>query len=190
MDAEGRVCTKCLTYKPWSEYVKSSKTVTGHSSCCKQCKNTAKRALPRKPSTTKSKERSKAYQEHLKKTDPLKKKSQNLRSGMRSRSPKGMVVPTSKEIEAWLKSIHPFVCYYTGVELKKTDFSVDHKQPLDRGGDNSFDNLCICTKQVNTTKGTMTEKEFKGLLKFLDKWEDKGARLLRRLRMAGKAFGK
>jgi 5-methylcytosine-specific restriction endonuclease McrA len=101
-----------------------------------------------------------------------------------------MAVPTSKELEAWLKSIDPFVCFYSGVEMKKTDFSVDHKQPLDRGGDNSFNNLCICTKQMNTTKGTMTELEFKELLAFLSKWEDKGERLLRRLRMAGKAFGR
>ena len=35
----------------------------------------------------------------------------------------------------------------------------------------------------------MTEKEFKSLLKFLSTWEDKGDKLLRRLRMAGKAFG-
>jgi 5-methylcytosine-specific restriction endonuclease McrA len=145
--------------------------------------------MPKRPSTLKDRNRAKQRTEFLKKTDPLKLKARNLRSGFRTRSKEGINIPTTKEIEEWLKSISNFVCHYTGVPLDKNDFSVDHKIPLDRGGDNSFKNLCICTKQMNTTKGTMTEKEFKQLLSFLSKWEDKGEKLLRRLRMAGKAFG-
>lgn len=190
VDKEGRVCTKCEEYKTWDNYSNSKKTVTGKASSCKKCNNSHTKAT-RKPRNTKTeRERQKESVAFLKRTDPLKFRSRNLRSGMRSRSTEGMYVPTAKELEMWLKSIDNFVCYYTGVLLKHTDFSVDHKQPLNRGGDNSLENLCICTKQMNTTKGTMNEKEFKALLKFLSKWEDKGESLLRRLRMAGKAFGR
>lgn len=188
IDENGRVCTKCLSYKRWSQYVRSKKTKTGRASECKSCKAAHKKAHPRKPSKL-AKDRQRSRVARVKLTDPLKWKATNLRGGLRSRSKEGLYVPTRLEIETWLKSIDPFVCYYTGVELSKSDFSVDHKQPLDRGGTNDFSNLCVCTKQINTTKGTMTEKEFKSLLKFLSTWEDKGDKLLRRLRMAGKAFG-
>lgn len=190
VNKEGRVCTKCNVFKPWEDFSKSKKTVTGHSSSCKDCNKNHIKAV-RKPRNTQSdREKSKSYSEHLKKTDPLKKKSQQLRQGMRTRSNEGSFVPTSKELESWLKSIIPFVCYYTGVPLKPTDFSVDHKQPLNRGGGNEIDNLCVCTKQINTTKGNMTENEFRCLLDFLSSWEDNGEMVLRRLRMAGLAFNR
>lgn len=190
VDGEGRVCTKCEEYKTWDNFSNSKKTVTGKASSCKACNNTHTKATRPKRNTKTVRESARASRAFLKKTDPLKLRSRNLRSGMRTRSTEGMYIPTAKELEEWLKAIKDFVCYYTGVQLKHTDFSVDHKQPLNRGGTNTLDNLCICTKQINTTKGTMTEKEFKSLLKFLSKWEDEGAGLLRRLRMAGKAFGK
>ena len=190
VDKNGRVCTKCEEYKTWDNFSNSKKTVTGKASSCKVCNNKHTKATRPKRNTKTERESNRASREFLKKNDPLKLKARNLRSGMRARSTENLYVPAAKEIEEWLKGIKNFVCYYTGVPLKYTDFSVDHKQPLNRGGTNTLDNLCICTKQINTTKGTMTEKEFKSLLKFLEKWEDGGASLLRRLRMAGKAFGR
>ena len=62
------------------------------------------------------------------------------------------------------------------------------KEPLERGGTNDLQNLCLTTKEMNTTKGTMTESEFKQLLSLVGGWADEG-RMLARLRMAGHAFG-
>jgi len=188
IDDKGRVCTKCDVYKTWDNYVKAAKTQTGRASECKECKAAHKKAT-KKPATKLTKDRQRERMANLKRTDPLKWKATHLRGGMRSRSKEGLKVPSAPEIEQWLKSIDPFVCYYTEVPLSTNDFSVDHKQPLDRGGTNDFTNLCVCTKQINTTKGTMTAEEFISLLNFLSTWEDKGDKLLRRLRMAGKAFG-
>lgn len=37
IDANGRTCTTCSTYKPWSEYRKDSSSRNQHHGRCKQC---------------------------------------------------------------------------------------------------------------------------------------------------------
>lgn len=37
IDEEGRECTLCLDYKPWSEYHRKKSASTGHSARCKEC---------------------------------------------------------------------------------------------------------------------------------------------------------
>lgn len=130
---------------------------------------------------SKDKERRENYKIH----QPLKLKAQNLRNNMRSRSSKK--VPTAAEFEAWLEA-QEFVCSYTGVNLSKHDFSVDHKIPIDRGGSNQLDNLCICSPTANNEKGTMTDVEYRSLLALVATWDDGGLGLLGRLRFGGKAF--
>lgn len=185
---EGRICTKCLVFKKWDSFNVAKRTKHGYTASCKECKNSNKRAIPF-VSTPKSREQAKQQRKILKKKDPLKVRGQQFRSACRGRD-STIPVLTSKEYEQWLKSIDPFVCYYSNEQLKHTDFSIDHKQPLIRGGSNMIENLCICTKAMNTAKGQMTEQEFKQLLKLINNWEDSGAKLLSRLRMAGKAFGR
>lgn len=51
-------------------------------------------------------------------------------------------------------------CYYSGKKLTKKNVSVDHRQPLSKGGRNVMSNVALCTKKVNTMKGQMTELEF------------------------------
>lgn len=190
VDDNGRVCTKCEQYKVWSMFPATKKTVTGRASSCRACKSAQKKALPRKPPSKTAVEKHRERQAELKREDPLKYRSKNLRGGMRERSLKHGIteVPTAKEIEAWLRSFDPFECYYSGIIMRHNDFSVDHKQPLNRGGTNDFSNLCICTKHMNTAKGALTEAEFKSLLALVETWEDKGSRLLARLKMAGGLF--
>ena len=188
VEDKGRVCTKCLEFKLWSEFNKARTKQLGYSASCKACKNAKKRAIPF-VATPKTKEQVRQQRIRLNKNDPLKRRSQQFRSSTRVRDLNVPVLP-SVEYEQWLKAIDPFVCYYSNATLKHTDFSIDHKQPLVRGGTNQLNNLCICTKAMNTAKGQMTEKEFKQLLKLISKWEDSGVKLLNRLRMAGKAFGR
>lgn len=62
---------------------------------------------------------------------------------------------------------HPF-CYLTGDRLKLDDsksFNFDHKIPVSRGGDNSLDNLGICTREANMSKNNMTLEEYLELCK-------------------------
>lgn len=178
VDDIGRECTKCLTYKAWGEFGTYSRSPLGRRSVCKQCMKELEAG----------RDRNSMVRERrliLKYTDPLKLKARTVRNGMLRRS--GLPAPTISEIEDWLKS-QPLVCHYSGKPLPEDDLSVDHKIPLERGGDNSLTNLCVCTKQMNTTKGTMTDLEFASLLEFLVEWEDGGTKVLSRLRMAGHAF--
>lgn len=163
---DGRVCTGCNKFKPWSQFGNKGSAAKGRRPRCNKCRKAARKAIQNK--------------------DPLKRKAQNVRGNMRQRTE--LPVPTSLELEAWLKSISPFVCYYTSVPLEVDDFSVDHKQPVNRGGTNDLTNLCVCTKVMNTSKGNMTEQEFKELLALISGWEDGGKRLLARLRMAGNMY--
>ena len=65
----------------------------------------------------------------------------------------------------------PRVCYYCGVSLRKSkpgewtrkvpQATVDHKQPLSRGGKDEPDNWAVCCQPCNTRKGRMTEEEFR-----------------------------
>ena len=125
------------------------------------------------------------YHAKRKKEQPLYLKSYNVRSCMKSRS--DLPTPSAKEIEAWLQQ-QDFICEYTGVQLTHFDFSVDHKQPLARSGTNDLDNLCLCSKQSNTTKGSMTHSEFKSFLNLVEGWQDGGKAIQARLRMSGKSF--
>jgi 5-methylcytosine-specific restriction endonuclease McrA len=54
-------------------------------------------------------------------------------------------------------------CYLTGdeIDLSKTrSYEFDHIIPRSRGGDNSLENLGICTRQANQAKRDMTPDEF------------------------------
>ncbi len=177
IDDNGRECSKCGTYKPWLEYGEYSHSPFGRRPTCKVCMNDRPKR-DRRAATKK-------HLDYLRANDPLKLKAKTVRNGMLRRSTLPAPMPT--EIEAWLKG-QPLVCHYTGVELPVDDFSVDHKEPLERGGTNDLQNLCLTTKEMNTTKGTMTESEFKQLLSLVGGWADEG-RMLARLRMAGHAFG-
>jgi 5-methylcytosine-specific restriction endonuclease McrA len=59
-------------------------------------------------------------------------------------------------------------CYLTGDRIdisKPRTYSFDHKIPRSRGGENTLDNLGICTKIVNTSKTDMTPEEYIELCK-------------------------
>jgi len=70
--------------------------------------------------------------------------------------------------------IDGFRCEYCNIPLKINDeypyyriFSFEHKQPLDKGGDNSIENLAIVCHRCNIVKGPITENTFRQIIKFL-----------------------
>lgn len=59
-------------------------------------------------------------------------------------------------------------CYLTGDKIdvtKPRSYHFDHKVPVSKSGDNSIDNLGICTKEANMAKSDLTEDEFVALCK-------------------------
>ena len=181
IDDHGRVCTKCLEYKLWDNFFASNKTATKKQSECKKCKlggRTGKRNYDREKYSAKK------QRQKVKKENPVLYKARGLRSRLLSRTKDPGIkqtTPTIKELEKWLNRSE-YICYYSGVSLTLDELTVDHKTPINRGGTNELDNLCICSNHMNTAKGTMTSNEFIDLLLLIKKWEDGGIRLLRRLK--------
>lgn len=70
--------------------------------------------------------------------------------------------PTKKNI--WARD--NYTCVYTGKRLSKEELSVDHVYPKSRGGQDSWDNLVTCNKQLNSDKGNKLLSETKLKLRY------------------------
>lgn len=58
-------------------------------------------------------------------------------------------------------------CTYCGINLVVNIMSLDHKVPRSQGGTDKEENLIICCKSCNLAKSSMSEAEFRALLKLL-----------------------
>lgn len=112
-------------------------------------------------------------------------KASQARSSWRSRAKKNDLpledIPNREEIQKWLDNQEPLKCYITKTIISKEVIELDHKQPLVRGGSLKLNNVGITSRWYNNIKGQMTEKEFRQLLTLVNKWEDKGQALFKRL---------
>lgn len=61
---------------------------------------------------------------------------------------------------------HNPLCHYCAKPVA-FDLQIDHKKPISRGGAHSLANLCVACARCNSIKGSLTEGEFLGLLKWL-----------------------
>lgn len=178
---KGRECTACGEFKEWNQFSKTKKTITGRVSICRSCKRAKRRSTRNYPLERYS---AKKRRQLIREIDPLLAKARQTRQSLLRRTnelnPKDSI-PSSKEIESWLKSLE-LKCYYSGEVLSANKLVIDHKTPLSRGGLSQIDNLCICSHHMNTAKGTMNENEFKQILNLIRRWEDKGKELLKRLK--------
>ncbi|GFE77524.1 hypothetical protein NTCA1_51730 [Novosphingobium sp. TCA1] len=105
---------------------------------------------------------------------------------MRRRAP-DLDRPSLDDLEAWLRA-QPLRCAYTHRPLTLDTITIDHRMPLDRGGDHTLGNLVLASSQANAAKGTMSADEFHALLDLMALWPDRGASVLRRLRASGSVF--
>jgi len=55
-------------------------------------------------------------------------------------------------------------CHYTGVRLTLKTATVDHDEPIARGGTFNLDNLKVCSVSANFQKGIMTGAEYSQLM--------------------------
>lgn len=116
---------------------------------------------------------------------PALLRARNLRASLLRRiSPElKHTTPTIDELYKWLNR-DIFICHYSLEELTLDSMTVDHKNPLTRGGSNSLDNLCFCSRSMNNIKGSLNDQEFRSLLELVKTWEDGvGESFFRRLKM-------
>lgn len=153
----------------------------------------------KKKSTIKPKTKSKrkirkkpALKKQVKSIPPALMKARSLRSSLLRRIHPDLkyTTPETNVLFNWLNREH-YACYYCLIDLEINFTTIDHKQPLNRGGENGLDNLCICCKNCNTAKGNFTEEEFRTLLQLINTWEvESKETLLKRLRQGNYIFGK
>lgn len=183
---EGRVCTKCGQFKLWENYAICNKTKTGKMSQCRSCRSQYQKGSRNTQIRRKEYANRKPFKDRLREENPTLVKGRDIRSKLMTRHRKAGLerehIPTSEQFKLWLDKQKPFKCYYSGVSIDLFKCHVDHKQPLNRGGDSRIENLCLTDPKINSAKGAMNEKEFKELLELISKWEDGGAYLLMRLR--------
>ena len=51
------------------------------------------------------------------------------------------------------------VCQYTGRKLTKSSGNIDHIVPRDRGGRDTWENMALCDKDINSMKGNRLNSE-------------------------------
>ena len=51
------------------------------------------------------------------------------------------------------------ICQYTGRKLKREEISIDHVVPKSRGGKNTWKNLVVTSKDLNSRKGDKLNEE-------------------------------
>lgn len=88
-----------------------------------------------------------------------------------------------------LLDAHP-LCEYCRRPLG-WDASIDHGQPIARGGKHALDNLTVCCPRCNGLKGMLTGAEFAALMACLDKLHPTARQdVERRLLAGGKRYGR
>jgi len=129
-----------------------------------------------------SRKKRKAKENPLKSKDWFKWKARQLRASHLGRLKKVSgeeykqrmrEVPTATEFEEWLKKQSPFLCLYSKEAIKSSSLEIDHRTPVSREGAFGFSNLAVTNRLHNRTKGDLTEKEYKQLLRLLSKWDEK-----------------
>lgn len=63
-------------------------------------------------------------------------------------------------------------CLYCGVPIDGMNWSLDHCQPVCRGGSFAMDNVVICCQACNTVKGVLSGTEYFDLLCLIRGWTD------------------
>jgi hypothetical protein len=96
----------------------------------------------------------------------LLKRSASIYNGMKARAAKVYIkMPfTLAEFRDWLDRRFAgdgeAFCDYSGEMILVEDFSVDHGQPISRGGTFGLSNLVLCSARENLRKGNMTREEY------------------------------
>ena len=56
--------------------------------------------------------------------------------------------------------LQQYRCFFTGIQLEREDASIDHVQPISKGGKHEESNLELVHSVINRMKASMTAEEF------------------------------
>lgn len=69
------------------------------------------------------------------------------------------VKPTIAPTSEYIFKRDNYTCVYTGKKLKKHELSIDHILPVSRGGQDTWENLVTCDKNLNSKKSNRLPEE-------------------------------
>ena len=103
----------------------------------------------------------------------LMKKSSTLRSTLKRRSKEYEVEfdISLEEVRELLYRVYGRTCNYCNSKLLVNNMACDHIMPLSMGGNSTPRNLQMICGRCNTRKGHLTDRNFRKLLKWLDRQE-------------------
>ena len=103
----------------------------------------------------------------------LMKKSSTLRSTLKRRSKEYEVQfdISLEEVRELLYRVYGRTCNYCNQKLLVNNMACNHIMPLSMGGNSTPKNLQMICGRCNTRKGPLTDRNFRRLLKWLDKQE-------------------
>ena len=101
----------------------------------------------------------------------LMKKSSTLRSTLKRRSKEYEVEfnISLEEVRELLYRVYGKKCCYCDCKLLVSNMVCDHILPLSLGGNSTPNNLQMICGRCNTRKGPLTDRNFRKLLKWLDR---------------------
>jgi 5-methylcytosine-specific restriction endonuclease McrA len=122
--------------------------------------------------------------------DAMLTRARRLLSDHRTRAKKdGAALDYGLDDLRRLLAEHP-LCDYCRLPLSFAA-SLDHRQPIGRGGRHAFGNLAVCCTRCNRMKGQLTEGEFRELLTLLALLHPVACQdLKRRLLAGGQRYGR
>lgn len=149
-DGEAR-CAKCRTWKPISDFVKGRRGLPH--SYCKVCSSdwfAARRGADEETRTP--------YRPAYKLTDEQKKSNKREANRRQHMVRRGAGKAPHKFDLGKMLCIQDAKCVYCRKLL--TEYHIDHKMPVSRGGTNDIENLQMTCPKCNMRKGAMTHEEF------------------------------
>ena len=101
----------------------------------------------------------------------LMKKSSTLRSTLKRRSKEYEVEfnISLEEVRELLYRVYGKKCSYCDYKLLVSNMACDHIIPLSLGGNSTPENLQMICGRCNTRKGPLTDRNFRKILKWLDR---------------------
>ena len=105
----------------------------------------------------------------------LMKKSSTLKSSLKKRSKEYEVIfnMSLTEIRDMLYKAYNKPCKYCKKKLDVTNMVCDHKHPISSGGGSFKSNLQMICASCNTKKGPLTDKEYRGFIKWISKQDER-----------------
>lgn len=145
----GKFCAVCRDWKPLQKYAKKDDTSGGCANTCMLCQG--RKGYAGNPTARKAAVR--RYQKAHPEQYRLQKKASALRRHGRKLSGRGVAV---KDVRL-LIALYGGLCAYCRESSADT---LDHVQPLSRGGKHEIENLLPACKACNFEKHTMTLQEW------------------------------